>query len=701
MGITRAIVIIDLVGYSSISEQLEQSSDVDVVTRLNQQIQNFVDAGLIAARVTRKQAVIKTTGDGAILALTNAEIAHRFSATVHEATRAHNATRSMAIAKRLFRIGIATGEIAEAKPYGNKDIAGTTISRAARLEPKAQPGGVLIDTDTYAALPPDLKTLYRGPQKIAGKRDETFDAYAWQANAQGVADAAALARGGRGAAEVVAEVVPSSQIAAGTTGSPPRTLEGGGDSVSGIAPAATSNRNDVSASQDLNYQSLLNQFQQRLCDGRAPAVTSAWFIALRTSLHKHFPQSVDSASDIVAAIACFRDASDADVGLLFDAIHTANGKLQPGDEGLTSWAIELTLFTALRCIDLSYWSGFAAELMEDVRAPHARVGSVASSSALIASIGVAGLLGQPFRLGATAKPQGVHEVARVAPILELDEAILCQIYDSLPLRPEQRRANAYAVLSEREKGVLRLHFRRLRDDGQLSAVFIGVPGPSSETQAMVNAIVARTINATVIQGHHENAADLVRASTTFTVDELQAAVDDIFVALAKVSTSASAENERSPPNLDAHLDGYRWHLFMSHASDDKEAFVVPLCDELTKLGLKVWLDKERVSGGNGLSEAVRDGLSGSRFGVTVLSEHYFDKSWTREEFDALHAMQMSKRRRHILPVRLRITHDDVVQKNPLVGKLLSFDANDGAAVVARQLLEVVMNPDQPLRDAAP
>ena len=33
MGITRAIVIIDLVGYSSISEQLEQSSDVDAVTK--------------------------------------------------------------------------------------------------------------------------------------------------------------------------------------------------------------------------------------------------------------------------------------------------------------------------------------------------------------------------------------------------------------------------------------------------------------------------------------------------------------------------------------------------------------------------------------------------------------------------------------------------------------------------------------------
>lgn len=209
MGVTRTIIVIDLVGYSSIAEHLEQSADVTAVARLNQQIQDFVDAGLIAARVTREQAVIKTTGDGAILALPDAEIAHRFSATVHEATRTHNGARSIALAKRLFRIGIATGEIAEAMPYGSRDIAGTTISRAARLEPKAQPGGVLIDTDTYATLPPDLKTLYRGPQTIAGKRDETFDAYAWQANAQGAGDAEHFVRLGSGKTAPAAIAVPA------------------------------------------------------------------------------------------------------------------------------------------------------------------------------------------------------------------------------------------------------------------------------------------------------------------------------------------------------------------------------------------------------------------------------------------------------------------------------------------------------------
>lgn len=707
MSITRTIVIIDLVGYSSIAELLEQSSDVDAVAKLNQQIQDFVDTGLIAARVTREQAVIKTTGDGAILALPDAEIAHRFSATVHEATRTHNGARSIALAKRLFRIGIATGEIAEATPYGSRDIAGTTISRAARLEPKAQPGGVLIDTDTYATLPPDLKTLYRGPQTIAGKRDETFDAYAWQANAHGPEDAVALGRLGSGVAVVAgAPTAPSPQTAVGTNSpsasSSPPPLTAGGDGVPATAPAVIDNHNPIGASQAMDYESLLDRLQQHLCDGQTPAPQSAWFVALRASLRGHFPQHIVPDADVAAVVACFRKASDAQVGLLFDAIHTANGRLQPGDDGIAPWAIELTLFTALRCVDLSYWSGFAAALADGGRTPDARVGSVASSSALIASIGVAGLHGQTFRLGATAKPQGVREVVQIAPMLALEQAILCQVYDSLPLRPDQRRVNAYAPLTEREKGVLRLHFRRLRDGGQLSAVFIGVPCPSLETQATVNTLVAQTINATVIQGNHENEPDLVRPSTTFTVDELQASIEDIFVALAKVSTTAAADDP-APPNLDAHLDGHRWHLFMSHASEDKPAFVVPLCEALTKLGLKVWLDQEQAGGGSGLPWKIDAGLKQSRFGVAVLSERYFaeNKDWTLEELETLHALQMSEKRLRILPVRMGLTHDQVMQKRPLVGKLLSFDASAGAAIVAKQLLEIVMKPNQPLQDSAP
>ena len=60
MSSIRMIVIMHLVGYSSISVQLEQGDDVTAVAKLNEKIQQFVDAGLIAARLQRSEAVPAT-----------------------------------------------------------------------------------------------------------------------------------------------------------------------------------------------------------------------------------------------------------------------------------------------------------------------------------------------------------------------------------------------------------------------------------------------------------------------------------------------------------------------------------------------------------------------------------------------------------------------------------------------------------------
>lgn len=187
----RTVVELDLVGYNTISDNLEQGLDVTSVAQLNQQIQALIYIGLKAANRSRDQTVVATTGDGAILVFDSATEAHRFAQAVHDATHDRNLTRQQPLAKRVFRIGVASGEIVMLpKPGGGFDIAGTTIARAVRLEAKAQPGGVLIDSATMEALSPNEKGEYGPLQVIAGKRDEVFEAYAWQPNTDGLKDAA-------------------------------------------------------------------------------------------------------------------------------------------------------------------------------------------------------------------------------------------------------------------------------------------------------------------------------------------------------------------------------------------------------------------------------------------------------------------------------------------------------------------------------
>jgi class 3 adenylate cyclase len=191
--IEKTVVELDLVGYSTICANFEEGLDVNTVAQLNQQIQSFVETGLKAANVTREGSVMATTGDGAILVFDLAEDAHRFAQAVHEATRKHNRTRRQRLAKRVFRSGAATGEIAmHPKPGGGFDIAGTTIARAVRLEAKAQPGGFLVDEATYQKLPPKEQGQYGLKTRVAGKRDEEFEAYACQLNKDGPKDVATL-----------------------------------------------------------------------------------------------------------------------------------------------------------------------------------------------------------------------------------------------------------------------------------------------------------------------------------------------------------------------------------------------------------------------------------------------------------------------------------------------------------------------------
>jgi class 3 adenylate cyclase len=214
----RTVLELDLVGYSTIAATLEAGLDVQTSPKLNQQIQGFVDAGLKAVGVSREAAVMQTTGDGAILVFDRPSQAHVFADAVQQATRTHNATKPAGIGKRVFRVGVATGELVmERKATGGFDIAGMTIARAVRLEAKARPGEVLCDRATFDDLTAEQQKGYAGPETVAGKRDETFEAHRCVLNPDGVKDAAFFTEQTNGAGKlenVAAKVGPSAPSSA-------------------------------------------------------------------------------------------------------------------------------------------------------------------------------------------------------------------------------------------------------------------------------------------------------------------------------------------------------------------------------------------------------------------------------------------------------------------------------------------------------
>jgi class 3 adenylate cyclase len=174
----KTVLELDMVGYSTVARILDQNAGADTVSKLNREIQGFVDVGLTSIGAKRNEVVMATTGDGAILVFAEAEQAHRFAAAVHRAAHDHSVSKNEPSAKRVFRMGCATGDIAiHPREEGGFDIAGVKIADAVRLESNSLPGSLLIDSETYAKLPPDLQKEYQGPQTIRGKRDETYEAW--------------------------------------------------------------------------------------------------------------------------------------------------------------------------------------------------------------------------------------------------------------------------------------------------------------------------------------------------------------------------------------------------------------------------------------------------------------------------------------------------------------------------------------------
>jgi tetratricopeptide (TPR) repeat protein len=174
----RTVVVVDMVGYSDIAKLLEENISAGSVAELNRQIQAFISRAVKELGDPEACCLMARTGDGAILLFERAGDAHSFAISVQMQARRHNQSRSEVTAKRRFRIGIATGDVSKSPGQGSPDeYAGIAIANAKRLESAARASEIVTDTETFAELPPEARSLYRGAELVRGKRKESFRAH--------------------------------------------------------------------------------------------------------------------------------------------------------------------------------------------------------------------------------------------------------------------------------------------------------------------------------------------------------------------------------------------------------------------------------------------------------------------------------------------------------------------------------------------
>lgn len=94
------------------------------------------------------------------------------------------------------------------------------------------------------------------------------------------------------------------------------------------------------------------------------------------------------------------------------------------------------------------------------------------------------------------------------------------------------------------------------------------------------------------------------------------------------------------------------NVFLSHASEDKERFVIDFSNKLINRGIRVWLDQRELLPGDSLIDKIfEEGLKEADAVIIVLSKNSVEKPWVKEELNAAMMKKINSNLK-IIPIRL-------------------------------------------------
>jgi hypothetical protein len=103
-------------------------------------------------------------------------------------------------------------------------------------------------------------------------------------------------------------------------------------------------------------------------------------------------------------------------------------------------------------------------------------------------------------------------------------------------------------------------------------------------------------------------------------------------------------------------------VFISHASEDKERFVLKFSEYLLKNGIDVWLDRWEMLPGDSLIDKIfEEGLKNASAVIVVLSINSVNKKWVREELNTALINRINKNSKLIPIILDNLTRENIPQ----------------------------------------
>ena len=125
--------------------------------------------------------------------------------------------------------------------------------------------------------------------------------------------------------------------------------------------------------------------------------------------------------------------------------------------------------------------------------------------------------------------------------------------------------------------------------------------------------------------------------------------------ITDVISNASDMEQTSPEK--------EFDVFISYATEDKEAIAGPLALSLRERDVSVWYDEFELRIGDSLRRSIDSGINRSRSGLVILSKAFFDKGWPQYELDGL-VTKSNSNKQILLPIWHEISKDEVIERSP-------------------------------------
>jgi len=129
-------------------------------------------------------------------------------------------------------------------------------------------------------------------------------------------------------------------------------------------------------------------------------------------------------------------------------------------------------------------------------------------------------------------------------------------------------------------------------------------------------------------------------------------------------------------------------VFICLASED-ESVAGPLHKALTESGITVFYYKTSMKWGDSERRTMDSALAVCRYGIPILSKHFFAKPWPQYELDGLAERQMSEDRRVILPIWHNITKQEIMKHSPSLAGIHAEMSTTSVDVLVAKVREML------------